>query len=583
MKKSKNILITSLTFLLFAYSCDSDFFDLNKEPLNLISDAFVFVDESLVEANLAQIYHQTLFNYMEITRPVNAFLESGMGAEGRGFALWQEPSAVPFEIMDESGAPSLIDYWPYSNIRNANEFIIGVQNSELSQDYKNQKISEARYLRAHMYFQMVKRYGGVPIITVPQPVDASDDELFVSRNSEKEVFDFIANELDDIVLLLPEVTEPGRICKYTALALKSRAMLYAASVAEFGSVQLNGLLGIPDNQAPNYWQASYDASMEIISSGKYSLYNNFPDNPAWNFQDIFVEEANNPERIFVEVYDFTLGKGHSWNFGAVPNEFATGWGSNFVPFLHIIDEFEYADGTPGKIDRDLIKSGHLFHIDELFKNRDPRFLATFFFPESEFQGGVAHFHKRTVYNSTVYTSGTIENHWPAAAPNRNTANTGFLVRKRIDEGEINPGRGTSKTDYMIFRYGEILLNAAEAAFYLNKPGDALNYINLIRERAGMPFHTSISENDIRHERRVELAYEDHRYWDLRRWRVAQQELDGLRTQGLEFTYHYNEDKYQLQLKNGEASVRIFQERHYYFPLGVNRLAENPNLIENPGY
>jgi starch-binding outer membrane protein, SusD/RagB family len=583
MKKSKNIMIAGLTILLSVYSCDSSFFDLDKEPLNLISDAFVFTDEALVDANLAQIYHLTLFNYIGGNEPVNDFLESGMGAEGRGFALWQSASWIPLEIMDEGGAPNLIDYWPYNNIRNANEFIIGVQNGDFSQGFKDQRIAEARYLRAHMYFQMVKRYGGVPIITEPQPIDAPESVLFVSRNSEQQVYDFIASEMDAIALILPEVTETGRVCKYTALALKSRAMLYAASVAEFGSVQLDGLLGIPAGQASNYWQSSYDASMEIITSNKYSLYNNFPDDPAWNFQDLFVEEGNNPERIFVEIYDYTVAKGHSWNLGATPNEFALEWGSNYCPFLHIIDEFQYADGSPGKIDRGLINSGHLFHIDEIFRNRDPRFLATFFFPESEFRGGVARFHRATIVDGVEYTSGTIGDGWPAAAPRRNWINTGFLVRKRIDEGETGTGRGTSNTDYMVFRYGEILLNVAEAAFYLDRTEEALDNINLIRDRAGMPSLTSVTEADIRQERRVELAYEDHRYWDLRRWRVAHEELNGLRTQGLQYFYHYNEDKYELRLINAEGTARVFQERHYYFPLGVNRIAENPNMVENPGY
>ena len=579
--KNRYIIITSLILSVSLFSCNNEFFSLDKEPQDMISNASVFKDEMLADANLAQIYAQTLFHYGEenSNEPVLWILDEGFGAVARGYATWQDPTSAPLRVIDESGA-GVLDYWPYRNIRNANEFIQGVEASDFDESYKNQRISEARFIRAFMYFQMVKRFGGVPIITVPQE---SDDELFVSRNSEQEVYDFIATEMDAIAEKLQEDTEDGRVNKYTALALKSRAMLYAASVAEFGTIQLDGLLGIPSSEADSYWTKCYDASMEIVNSGKYGLFNKIPDDPAENFQQLFVEASDNPERIFVKVYDPEIGRGQSWNLGAVPNEFAVDWGSNYCPFLNIIDEFEYADGTPGKIDRDLINSDYHFSIDEVFGNRDPRFLATFFYPGSEWQGGIVHFHRRTVYQGVTYTSGTIGDDWPAAAPTRNYANTGFLTRKLMDESEIAPIRRSSDEDFIVFRYGEILLNIAEASFYLNKKDESLKYINMIRERAGMPLRTIITEDDIRHERTVELVFEDHRYWDLRRWRIAHLFLDGLRTKGLEYTYYYDEDKYDFILKNGDTGTRVFQQRHYYFPLGVNRIADNPNLIENPGY
>lgn len=577
--KRINILLFKLILISFVVSCD--FIELDKEPLDMLSDVAVFSDQNLVESNLAQIYHLTLFHYGNIDEPVWALLESGMGAEARGFALWQVCSSFPLEVIDEGGAGP-IDYWPYRNIRNANEFIEKLPNTDFDQDWIEQKVAEARYLRAHMYFQMVKRFGGVPLITEAQDPDSPEGELFVARDSEQDIYDFIAVEMDDIASFLPENADAGRVNKYTALALKSRAMLYAASVAEFGTVQMNGLLGIPAGQAESYWQASYDASMDIVNSDKYSLFNNI-DDPAENFQHLFVADSDNPERIFVEVYDPGMDKGHSWNLGAVPFEMRDTWGSNYCPFLHVIEQFEYADGTPGTIDRDLIESDHLFDIDEVFRNRDPRFLATFFFPESEWQGGQVRFHSRTIYNDETLTSGTIEDTWPAAAPRRNFINTGFLLRKRMDESEVGPARGTSKTDYMIFRYGEILLNLAEAAYYLNKTGESLDMINMIRERAGMPLRTTVSEDDIRNERAVELAFEDHRYWDLRRWRIAHEFLHEFQTEGLEYTYNFNEDKYNFHLKVGDPRARTFQERHYYLPLGVNRIADNPMLDENPGY
>ena len=580
--KYYKILFIGVAILLMLPGCGEDFFSLDKEPQDMISGSAVFKDKILVEAYIAQIYHQIPWHYGAINTPSNWILIEGMGAVARCFAYWQTPASFPLEVIDETGAGA-IDYWPYNNIRYANEFIIGMEQSDFEQDFIDHRVAETRFLRAYMYFQMVIRFGGVPILTEPQPVDAPAEELNVPRNSEKEVYDFIASEMDAIIPILDEDTEAGRVNKFTAIALKSKAMLFAASVAQFdGTQQLNGLLGIPSGEAASYWQASYDASWDIISTGPYSLYNKIQGDPAENYAQLFVDE-NNPERIFVEVYDPSMAKGQSWGVGAVPFEFRQTWGSNFCPFLNIVEEYEYADGSPGTIDRDLIDSDHLFDIDSIFRNRDPRFLATIFFPESDWQGGKVYFHRRTVVGADTITSGKVDGEWPAAAGRRNWINTGLLVRKRMDESEIGPLRETSDEDYIVFRYGEILLNFAEAAFYLDRTAEALEYVNMIRDRAGMPLLGSITEEAIRHERIVELVFEENRYWDLRRWRTAQEFIDGMRTKGLEYTYYYNEDKYDLILKKGDPSSRTFQDRHYYLPLGVSRIADNPKLVENPGY
>lgn len=581
MKINKLIYIVIASFIITASGCDV--VDLNKEPQNQISDVAVFTDKNLTEANLAQIYESTHFLYRIESDPVWDIFLAGMGAEARGFAYWQPNAAFPLEIIDADGAGE-IDYWPYLNIRNANEFIEGVRNSDYDEEYINQRVAEARYLRAHEYFEMVKRYGGVPIITEPQALEASIEELRVVRNSEQEVYDFIAGEMEAIQTDLPDEGEVGRVDKYTALSLKSRAMLYAASVAEFDDVKLNGLLGIPSAEAQDYWQASYDASQEIIDSGSFELYNGLPGDPVQNFMNLFTDEDSNPERIFVKQYDADQQKGHSWDLGNVPMEMRQTWGSNTAPFLNLIEEFEYADGTPGDIDRALIESGHLFDVDEVFGDLDPRFLATFHYPESVWQGQSVHFHRRTAFDGEVLTSGTIgDDNWPAQGPRRNWVNTGFLLKKMMNEDLVGPVREASSQDWLVYRYAETLLNSAEAAYHLGQLGDALQKVNMIRQRAGMPELNSITLEDIRHERQVEFAFENHRYWDLRRWRIAHEFLDGLQTEGLEYTYHYDEDRYEFHLKAGDPSARTFQERHYYLPLGVGRLADNPNLVENPGY
>jgi len=588
--KNKNILLLSVPILLMLSGCESDLIDLDKEPQTMISGNAIFSDENLVLTYLAEIYASTLFLYGDLPTDsrnsglVNMMFIEAAGAECRNGIPHITATRWPTQVIDENGA-GYIDYWPYQNIRFANDFIVNVEMSDFEQDYKDQLVSEARFLRAFMYFRMLQRYGGVPILTEPQDVNAPVEELNVARNTEKEVIDFIADEMNAITLLLPEVTEKGRANKYAALALKSRAMLYAASIAEFdGTQQLNGLLGLTSSEAAAYWQASYDASNAIISSAKYSLYNKLlPDDPVENFTQMYTDESNNPEHIFVRVFDADLNKGHSFSNGAIPFEFRAHFGSEYCPFLETVEEFEYIDGKPGTIDRALIDSDYLFDIDSVFRNRDPRFLSTIFFPESEYQGGIVHIHHRTVVGTETFTGGTIGTDWPAAGPARNNKVTGFMLRKRLDETLIKPDRLDDGTDYVVFRFGEILLNHAEAAFYLGLPGEALNKVNMIRTRAGMPLLTSITEDDIRHERAVELAFEEMKYWDLRRWRTAVTKLDGKIYKGLQYSYYYNEDKYDFHLVNGDIAPRVFQQRNYYLPLGVSRIADNPNLVENPGY
>src|SRR5690606_35035239 len=210
-------------------------------------------------------------------------------------------------------------------------------------------------------------------------------------------------------------------------------------------------------------------------------------------------------------------------------------------------------------------------VDELWGNRDPRFKASVFYPESPWQGDKVYIHSKTIRNGEELTAGVAEDGWPYKAENRNTLRTGFMVRKRTNEN-MTPEAGviSDDTDYIIFRVGEIYLNLAEAAYYLNRQDEALNALNRLRERADMPPKTEITMDIIQNERLVELTFENHSYWDIRRWRIAEDVLDGVRMKGLQYTYNYDTKKYQINIINAEGVPRIFQPRNYYLPLGVNR-------------
>jgi len=573
----KKIIYIVFGLSLILSSCSEEVLD--QQPLGLISDASVWQDENLVDTKLNELYKNNLFLNQAEQAGFNAGLDGNMAGEFRNIGPWQHPNKNSTGIIDETGAPAwAVQYWAYGTLRKLNEFIQNMETlSELDTDFKSARIAEARFLRAYVFFQMVKRYGGVPIITEPQAIDAPAEELFVFRNTEKEVYDYIISELTAIESILPnKTTNDGTPSKWAAMALKSRAALYAGSIGEFGTVQLNGLVGIPDAQP--FWQTAYETSKALIGQSGHSLYKKHADK-AKNFQELFTDEDGNTEVIFSEKFDDELNA-HSWGMLATPHPFHGAWGANFHVFYDTVELFDFIDGSTGKVDRSTVHKKE-WHIDDFFMNRDPRFVASIFFPESDWQGSKVYIHTTTI-NIADAPAG-----WDKAAPkkNRHPANgTGLLLRKRIDEGTLLPTGDTDDTDYIVFRLGEIYLNLAEAAFHTGRPGEALDAINVIRTRAGMPARTTLTLENIQQERRVELFAEDHAYWDLRRWRIAKQVLDGVNLQGLKYTYNGTTGKYKFEIRRGDAiGARVFQERHYYLPITVDRITDNPNLIENPGY
>jgi len=592
----KKIIIFSL-LLTTVFSCSKV---LDIKPLDIISDADVFKDKNLIDANLLSLYSRTKFQELGKDENFNMGLLAGPGGECRPFGDWQDPYIVSIKIFDNTG-PGVLDYWAYTAIRQINEFIDGVNSSTFEQSFKDQKISEARFLRAFIYFQMVKRFGGVPIITKVLKLTDPETELYPARNKEAEVYDFIGKEVDEIAAFLPSTytdKDYSRPTKFAAYALKSRAFLYAGSIARFGTVALDGIVGIPATEANRYFTGSFDASKLIMDNTAYSLYNKVPTDAVKNFTQLFTDEKDNPEIIFGVQWDAKLNKGHSWDALCTPAGFTSGWNSNFNVFLEFVDLFDYQDGRSGVVNRTLLTNNRLHDIDSLFGQRDARFRASTFYPECIWQGKKVFFHSSTRYrneSNQVVTStsetflipNSVSPQFPdgiyAKAPNRNTQKTGIHVRKRCDELLTPAASGQSSTDFIVFRFGEILLNYAEAAFYLNRNTEALTAVNMVRQRAKMPNRTTISEANIRQERQVELAFEEHRFWDLRRWRIAEQVLHNKRFQGLNYVYDFNAKKYIITLKNAEGAARVFLPQHYYLPLGNGRIADNPKLVENPFY
>lgn len=606
---------------------------LDKEPLDQYTDAVVWNDPTLIDAFLVTQYMYTPVMVNDATTMFTSWSGSPMNRDDRrgdtnyffgnseqvfgvGLTLdvsdeakyntgsWTDISWYKLHGITEDGG--MLEWWDnaYYTIRNLNELIARVPNSPIDTETAKVRIAEARFLRAYCYFAMVKRYGGVPLLTEAPQLDSSEELLYPKRNSEKELYDFILNETMSISEELTNVKEVGRANKWAALSLHCRAALYAGSIAQYGRVQLDGLLGIPANEASTYYEKAYNAALTIIKESPYKLYNEDEDK-VQNFKNIFLKKRN-CEAIMVKQHDgpgFQNGGFSTWSWDQCecPRPQVWGLGNHHGPYLEMVEEFEYVDGTSGKFDRKALQN-KLWNMDELWKGRDPRFYASIWTNGTPWRDAVAGAFKGDTIDmhlGLIKPDGEIiksqadqynginsigDQLWAHAS--KGIVNSGFGIMKYLDPSTNNMSwLCESRTDYQIFRFAEILLNYAEAAFELGRTADALDAINQIRRRAGIKELANIDRDKIRHERKIELAFENHRYWDLRRWREAETALTRSFS-GLQYIYDYNSGKFKVVVidkVDGSTASPTFFNKNYYFPITKARRAANPNLVENPGY
>lgn len=575
----KIICIIILIPLLFS-SCEKV---LDRKPLDRISDAVVWNDPTLVDAYILDIYSRMLFQNNEQAQSPSgrnyAFLINIVTDQATNGRNWSATvNKYQKGLIDQSGG---WEQWYYDDIRRTNEYFAKIKDSTIPKDQVKIFNGRVKLARALYYFEMVKWYGGIPLITEAQPIDKTIEQLQVPRNTEQEVYDFILSECDDIInnKLLPETaTRKGDPTIYVAYALKSRAALYAASIARWGQVKINGLVGIPNDQEQRYWQISYDASKAIMN-GPFSLYKKDSD-PSENYRKLFIDE-DNPEVIWAKYYD-GVSVTNEWSI----SNGVIGWTASYLtqninPYLEFVDDYENKDGTITPLDRQTV-TNKLWTYDELFGNKEPRFQASIFTQGSNWNGfnPVQIYHGIRTSTGTILRSGSY-NGIPANGANYSPYVYGFGIKKGVDPNE-STATNSGKVMRIQFRLGEILLNYAEAAFYLNKNDDALNAVNQIRARVNLPAYTTIDEAKIRHERKIELAFEGLRHWDLKRWRIAVSAISRSWT-SLNYVLDAQTGKFLVEFVD-KFRTSSFTDKLYYFPITASRISNDPALApENPGY
>ena len=593
------ILVSALVMALSFYSCDY----LDVPPINIIQDDAIFNSESGITSYMTTLYYDLPIEDFRYTQ--QGFNVSGKG-QGRLPNVSGEAMCSSSDDISTIGDGTWWGCWDYGKIRRVNYFLknfpaykSNFQNTVLADAW----MGEAHFIRAYCYFAMVKRYGGVPILREPQEYVGDIESLKVPRDTEKACYDFIAEDLDEAFRLLPdneEILGKGRDTKYAALALKSRAMLYAGSIARYGTVDLNGLVGIDKALANDYFELAYKAVKELEKSKRFSLYRKNSDKEK-NFAELFLAE-DSPENIFCKYFQRNVNA-HGWDVYFVPYQYrGNGFSSNMNPTLEFVEMFEHKDGTPANF-AERAKDTYFDDPSELFQNMDARFGGSIIYPNAIFKGEPCSIQKgliiedgskkenATNYEEAVYTAndGQVYHIVGKSGSGNYSGNmTGFFMRKYLNENmpQSEVIENYSEQHWIEFRYAEALLNGAEAAVEMGQHlDDALLWINDIRSRANIK-QLSLSDltvDKVRHERRIELAFENHTYWDLRRWRIADKEIETKQYTGLCPYFDINKQKYIFEEVAANKYYYTFDVKMYYERIPDGEIAKNEKLKQNPYY
>lgn len=592
MNKRINIFLLTLIFLFPA--CNDDF--LNVTPQDRYSDAAVWNDQALATAFVNDIYMGLHYGFQ--VEMLDSFSDISMTKRAETLPIVTSDLTESYlSILDPNHWLSSFENlnWNalYENVRACNVFFENIENSELQGEEIERLKGEVHFLRAYNYYYLMSLFGGVPIIDKPY---SPNDDLSIERGTFEETVNFIVADLDAAAELLPVTGDKARATKGAALTLKSRVLLYAAS--DLFNSEASWSSGYEHPELVSYiggnrqarWQAAKDAAKEVIDLGVYSLYGGT--NPAsaeeatQNYINIFLNNGNE-EDIFLSFYDNVNRT--DWqtpdpglHYG--PNGYHN-WGNN-TPLQRFVDSFEMIDGT--KFDwNDPEESA------APYENRDPRFYATVLYDG-------AHWRKRPddVIASDpegIIQTGYFENEDGTYTPGLDTRQspfedwngtyTGYYLRKFIDPS-LDHQYERQKLPWRQMRYAEVLLNYAEACLELGQENEAKQYLNMIRNRAGMPdIPASETGNELmeryRNERKIELAYEQHRFFDIRRWMIAPDVI--VDAKGIDIRYPYGSDTPTYTVIDIGFMQRNWKNKAYFLPILLDELNRNDLLVQNPGY
>jgi len=547
----KIYVILGLAVLMSGVSCNKV---LDLQPTNSFSTNAVWTSPALVQVFVNEIYAESVF----------AFKDAGFGWGSQtdellsNFNWCNENQYVQGQATPDNQKSSFplnysstLNFWStlYSTIQKTNMFFanIGQLDTVGNQATIRSMTAQVHFLRALCYFELEKRFGGVPLIT--KVYTTNDTKFTETRATRDATTDFI---LSDITAALPGLQQTnasgqeGVATSGAALALKSRLLLYAAS-PYFNTT--NDM---------SKWQAAADAARAVIDLNQYSLYGT-----STTYGKIFTDFYNS-EVIFGRVYGNVLQDRMNTVYRDLSPNGYNGY-SAYNVLEQMVDAFQMSDGTA-------FDWNDPTEAANPYQNRDPRLYADILTNGASFQGRPAEF-----------WLGGLDSKLSALSP-WNASKTGYTILKMVDSNYNFNVQPYSPAQWIVFRLSEIYLNYAEAEAELGKTDTALAYLHKIRQRAGMPDVVSAGGSDlidkIRQERRVELCFEGHRFFDLRRWGIADQGAGSALgiiitpTNAQNTTFSYQVDTVQK---------RVWQSNFYYYPIPRSETQANTNLAQNPGY
>lgn len=619
MKKITRITIVTLLLVGTTLTgCKKDF--LNTVPLDQVQASETWKDPALAEAFVTGIYG-ALFEGGFDEQMLAAITDEAIFTHaGRNI------NTINQGILNPSN-PGWVNRhtdWlqMYNFIRTANIALASLPTASVDKLLQERLEGETRFLRAYMYHQMLRFYGGVPLIIKPYVLN---EDYSIARSSYSDVSAFILKETETAINLLKGKSRiKGRATDLAALALKSRQLIYDASdlhdmptakakspvLAAFAKPEL---LGFVSGDRIARWQAAKLAAKAVLDAAgsgyKTNLaapvsaeegrknYLSIAMGGASKHPDADASVATTNELLFVRTFTLERAEGaqqHGLRQG--PNGY-NNWSGN-SPIQELVDDYEMMDGTRFNWSNPAQKA-------EPYVNRDPRFYASILYdgapwkprgrsedPANEIQTG-SYLVGSTRLPGLDTRQGPIEN-W-------NGSFTGYYFRKFIDPDPTlrdNTGRQTVPWPY--FRYTEALFNYAEACIELGEDAEARAWLNKVRFRAGMPALTESGDalrQRYRNERRIEMTFEEQRYFDARRWMIAPQTLgrkttfiliEGKLKSGSSAPSPYRRDNTKFDytytpVVNNDLENRVWLDKMYYRPISLGEVQRNSKLDQNPGY
>lgn len=538
------LLIFSIFFLFI--SCE----ELELVPSDRLSDATVWDKTETADLFLNDIYNSLNAGpYPSVWTNLPSEISNDPLDNYTDNSTYGPEAGIPSAQLFNNGSygpsnPLFSNQWRnmYANIRKCNLFIEKITETGFDDATKNGMIAQARFLRAYFYRQLIDLHGGVPLITKVLRNDTGE-EIFFARDSYDDCVAFVQKECSEIIDHLPLTLSQenlGRATKGAALALKGEEELYAGK-----------------------WADAVETHQKIIDLGIYDL---FPDYVGLFYAD----NENNEEVIFDIQFAPELKYKNINQYWGVPMVAkGAGWGA-CDPTQNLVDNYEFKDGKTEA------EGSELFEPENPYKNRDNRFYASIIYDGSVWRGTV------------IYTRLGIpnnDNEINIVGKTGNAGRTGYFMKKLQDSTIYSTSSRLDGANVIIYRYAEVLLNYAEAKNELSGPDPAVySAINKIRARAGQPnLPEGLSKDQmrerIRKERRIELAFEGKYFYDIIRWKTAE-EIFSKPIYGMKITEENGKLVYE---KVAVRNISFDSRKHYLQPIPQYALDQNQKLEPTPGY